>query len=1000
VSAPVSVQLGVEACHVRRLVVLGASAGGLDALSRVFDHTPMDAGAAFVVIQHLSPDHPTLMDTLLSRHTRMPVQLVTQDTVLQPNQVFLIPPGKHLGLQGHILTLTPKPAHGIGLPIDEFMATAASQWAESVVAIILSGTGSDGSRGIVQVSAAGGHVLTQSADSAGFDGMPRNALATGVVDHVLAPEEIGEWLGRHLTASIDHADAALQSSVQPGDEGADDLLLQVGRLAVQVRERTGLDLDQYKADMLLRRVRRRMQLLQHSKLSSYVDLISRDPQEAHQLRKEVLIPVTQFFRDPESFELLRETLLPALLASHPIDKPLRIWIAATATGEEAYSMAITVREACDDAQRWPPVKIYATDIEQRYLDIASAGSYQESIEAEVSRERLDRFFSRRDGRYVVRPELRAMVVFARHDLLSDPPFTHMHLVSCRNMLIYLRPSAQEIVLRRLQFALVPNGTLMLGRSETPTSIQADFSVLDSRSRLFKLEQMVKPALISRVSSGRGSMVVDASGLIPNLPPPNLTPSHLLMAFQQMAAQYAPPAVLVDEHGRLIQVIGNMDGLLQIKSGHPTMDIGNLLPSEFEPVVRSILNRLKHDKGPVRSPCVAMNREVAGMSNRPLIITGQRLVQGSLTGMGMPPILLLFENAEGPTRAAAEPVTVIELTDPAREHVNQLELELALTRDTLQATIEELQTANEELQASNEELMASNEELQSTNEELQSVNEELYTINSEYQAKLELLGGLHADLDGMSRAAGIPSLFVDEELRLLRLTREATLLFNLREADMGRSVEDFSNRLEFPELFTELRRTMATGVSIEHEVRSDSGRWYLARLMPYGPPGDRPGSYKRAVISFVDLSLVRNVARQQAIIDALPMSLAVLDFTGRIVSVNHAWRDFAENNGDPGLAHTGPGQNYLKSIRAGLTGNEKEDALALEAEAALTGVLRGDRTQFDQVYPCHAPHEKRWFALHAAPLKAEGGGALVTHYNVTRWVPQDKEPLDDAAPETH
>lgn len=994
---PAAPPLTADHGQVRRLVVLGASAGGLDALSRVFDHAPVDAGVAYVVIQHLSPDHPTLMDTLLSRHTSMPVQLVVQDAVLQPNQVYLIPPGKHLGLQGHVLQLTPKPAHGVGLPIDEFMTTAASQWAEAVVAVILSGTGSDGSRGIVKVSAAGGHVLAQSINSAGFDGMPRNAVATGVVDHVLAPEEIGTWLGMHLGTDTQPTHDPIHGPMGASDEGADDLLLQVSRLALQVRERTGLDLDQYKADMLLRRVRRRMQLLQISRLSSYVELLQRDPQEAHQLRREVLIPVTQFFRDPESFELLADKILPHVLANLPQEKPLRIWIAATATGEEAYSVAMVVREACDRAQRWPLIKIYATDVEQRYLDVASAGAYPESIEVEVSRERLDRFFNRRDGRYVVRPDLRATVVFARHDLLIDPPFTHMHLVSCRNMLIYLRPSAQDVVLRRLQFALVAGGTLMLGRSETPTAIQSDFSVLDSRSRLFKLEQMVKPALLGRVTNGQGHTLQEGSGPAVGLVGQPLMPSHLLMALQQMAAQYAPPGVLVDGQGRLIQVIGNMDGLLQVKSGPPTMDIGNLLPPEFEPVVRSILNRLGHEKGPVRSPIVALNRTVSGLGSQPLIITGQRLVHGAVGGMGAPPNLLLFESAHGGTRALVEPVTVIELTDPAREHLAQIEHELAITRDTLQATIEELQTANEELQASNEELMASNEELQSTNEELQSVNEELYTINSEYQAKLEVLGGLNADLDGMSRAAAIPSLFVDENLRLLRLTREATLLFNLREADMGRSVEDFSHRLEFPELFTELRRTMLTGQSIEHEVRSDSGRWYLARLMPYGPPGDRPGSFRRAVISFVDLSALRNAARQQAIIDALPVSLAVLDFTGRIVSVNQAWREFAENNGDVGLAHTGPGQNYLKAIRSGLTGDEKIDAQAREVEAALTGVLRGDRTQFEQVYPCHSPDQKRWFALHAAPLKSEGGGALVTHYNVTRWVPQDQEPSDDARP---
>jgi two-component system CheB/CheR fusion protein len=979
--------------QVRKLVVLGASAGGLDALCRVFDNAPAASGAAFVVIQHLSPDHRTMMDTLLSRHTAMPVHLVEGDTPLLPDTVYLIPPGKHLGFDQGTLTLTPKPAHGVGLPIDEFLTAAARQWGDQIIAVILSGTGGDGSRGIVRVSEWGGHVLAQSSNSAGFDGMPRNAVATGVVDHILSPEDIGQWLGEHLGPNILEPEKSLLPDVE-ADTSADNVLRLVSRIAAHVRERTGLDLDQYKADMLLRRVRRRMQLLHMVSLLTYVEHLSRDMEEANQLRREVLIPVTQFFRDDEAFGVLQGGVLRDMILGQSADQPLRIWIAATATGEEAYSMAMSVREACDEAQRWPPVKIYATDVEQRYLDVASAGAYAESIEAEVSRERLERFFTRRDGRYIVRPELRSMVVFARHNLLSDPPFTQMNLVSCRNMLIYLRPPAQEVVLRRLQFALVTGGMLMLGRSETPASLQADFSVVDSRSRLFRLEQEVKPPLSTTMRTGPQPHDWSTGAPGGGARSPALAPSHMLMALQQLASLYAPPAVLIDEQGRLIQLIGDMGGLLQLRAGPPSLEITALLPPELDPLVRSILRQLGQGRGPVRSPVVSLNESTPGWGDKPLVIVGQRLVHGTASGVGAPPILLLFESVRGQT-SLLEAATVIQFADPVRDHVEQLEHELAATRDTLQATIEELQTANEELQASNEELMASNEELQSTNEELQSVNEELYTINSEYQAKLELLSGLHADLDGMSRAVGIPSVFVDDQLHLLRLTREAGVLFNLREADLGRSIEDFSHRLEFPELFTELRRVMRTGASVEREVRADNGRWYLARMMPYGQMGDKQGSFKRAVATFVDLSPVKNAARMQAIIDAVPMNMAVLDFTGRITSVNEAWRVFAEANGDPGLTHTGPGQNYLTAIRSGLTGNPARDASAIEIDTALSRLLRGEIGNFEQVYPCHSPDQRRWYFMHASPLRAEGGGALVTHYNITRWVADEQEHADES-----
>ncbi|WP_290869972.1 chemotaxis protein CheB [Aquabacterium sp.] len=981
------------------LVALGASAGGLDALSRLFDHLPANTGAAFVVIQHLSAEHPTLMDTLLARHTAMPVVIAHEGDVCEPNRVLLIPPGKHISLLDGRVVLTPKPAHGIGLPIDEFLVSAAREWGERLVAVILSGTGSDGSRGIVRVSEWGGRVITQSPDSAEFDGMPVNALATGVVDHVLGPEEIAGLLGKTLASASSMAGAVHAELMQDPLSLAEDVVNTLNTISGVVRQYAGLDLEQYKPDMLLRRIRRRMQLLGIDSLLSYADLLVGNEAEAHQLRREVLIPVTRFFRDPETFEHLGEHILPKLLAEHPADKPFRVWVTATATGEEAYSLAMVLLEVCQRIRRWPTIKIYATDVEQRFLDVAAAGSYPESIEAEVSPERVARFFNRKDGRLVIKPDVRFLIVFARHNALSDPPFTRLNLVSCRNMLIYLRPPAQETVLRRLQFALVPKGILMLGRSESLSALERDFSVADSRARVYRLEHGGKPLVLP---TGRQPFQADLrTAASPALQTAQFAQAQAQVMLQQLARQYAPPSVLIDDKRVVQHVVGNLGELLRLRGGPPSLDLLDLLPPELNPVVRALIRRLESEDGPVRSPALAWpplpaEAEVPTLSPQGgLIVTASAFTAPPQPGRL---ILLSFEPAQRYISPLEAP-EVLALSDPAREHVAQMERELTITRDSLQATIEELQTTNEELQATNEELMASNEELQSTNEELQSVNEELYSVNAEYQSKVKILGALNADLEGMSRAVGVPNLFVDDKLHLLRLTPETTVLFNLRDSDIGRSIEDFAHRLDYPEFFADLRRTMATGVTVEREVRSDDGRWHLARLLPYATDSLGNVGHNRAVASFVDITALRSASRLQAIVDAVPANLALIDAQGVILTVNKRWREFAEANGDRGLVHTGPGQNYL-AVTAQAVASERGEAAQqmLAADQGVRQVLNGETEEFFQIYPCHAPDEARWFALHVTPLRLKGGGALVSHYNVSRWAPAVKEIVHEQSPD--
>ncbi len=996
-SADLAEHSGKPPAPAHFLVALGASAGGLDALSRLFAHLPVDSGAAFVVIQHLSAEYPTLMDTLLARHTSMPVVIAREGDVCEPNRVLLIPPGKHISLHDDKVILTPKPAHGIGLPIDEFLVSAAREWGERLVAVILSGTGSDGSRGIVRVSEWGGRVIAQSPDSSEFDGMPVNALATGVVDHVLTPEEIAVLLGKTLASSAQMASSLSADSLQDPLSLAEDVVNTLNTIASVVRQYAGLDLEQYKPDMLLRRIRRRMQLLGMDSLLSYADLLVGNEAEAHQLRREVLIPVTRFFRDPETFEHLGEHILPKLLAEHPADKPFRVWVTATATGEEAYSLAMVILEVCQRIRRWPTIKIYATDVEQRFLDVAAAGSYPESIESEVSPERVERFFNRKDGRLVIKPDVRFLIVFARHNALSDPPFTRLNLVSCRNMLIYLRPPAQEAVLRRLQFSLVPKGILMLGRSESLSALERDFSVADSRARVYRLEHGGKPLVMP---SGRQLFQGDLRAItVPVAQGTQYVQAQAQAMLQQLARQYAPPSVLINDKRVVQHVIGDLGDLLRLRSGPPSLDLLELLPAELAPVIRALIRRLEQEDGPVRSPTLAwppLNPPTEPSDPGPqggLIVTASSFTAPPQPGRL---IMLTFEPAQRYVSPLETP-EVLALSDPAREHVAQIERELTITRDTLQATIEELQTTNEELQATNEELMASNEELQSTNEELQSVNEELYSVNAEYQSKVKILGSLNADLEGMSRAVGIPNLFVDDKLNLLRLTPETIALFNVRESDIGRSIEDFAFRLDYPEFFADLRRTMETGVTVEREVRSDDGRWHLARLLPYATDSLGKLGFNRAVASFVEITALRSATRLQAIVDAVPANLALIDAQGTILTVNKRWRDHAEANGDRGLNQTGPGRNYLATSAAAVAHARGDDAIQLRAaDEGIRQVLRGEREEFFQIYPCHAPDESRWYALHVTPLRLKGGGALVSHYNVSRWAPAVKEIVDESS----
>ena len=974
--APASTGAETPAVFSGQVVAIGASAGGLDALERVFGALPVDTGAAFVVIQHLSPDHKSMMDNLLARYTAMPVRVAGHDMPLAPNAVFLIPPAKSMRIAGDRLLLSPKPEHGLSLPIDVFFSSMAEQCADRGTAVVLSGTGSDGSRGIPAVNAAGGFVFVQEPSSAKFDGMPRSAVGTGLADVVAPAEELAERLAAHLRAPRHGAMRLLGGSPPPSLaeplEGVLELLL----------GSSGIDFRDYKPTTVLRRIERRMQVQHAASLAAYRDALAASADEQAVLRRELLIPVTRFFRDAEVFEQLAEQVITPLVQAEGAMEPLRVWVACCATGEEAYTIAMLFAEAFHRLGRMRPVKIFATDVEQHYLDIAGSGHYPDTIAAEVSGQRLERWFTERDGGWTVRPEIRQMVIFARHNLVADPPFTRMDLVTCRNALIYFQPAAQERAMRRLQYALQPGGHLLLGPSESLGVLHRDFATLPGRGKVYRLLRRDRLGLQfdgnsrHETSSQRRALRRRPSEVAP--PPAQ---GWVTQGERLLQQAYMPPSLLVGPSRELLHVYGAASELLQIGEGQMSLDVLKLLPRELSWAAGLLLQAVSADG---RADSAAPVRMGEGENARRVRLVARRVGEAGPLGDAAGPVLTLlsFEPLD-PLHHADAPTA--ELDEEQRRRVERLERELDLTHESLQATIEELETANEELQATNEELMASNEELQSTNEELQSVNEELYTVNSEYQEKVDVLNSVNADLENVAKATATPTLFVDEELRLLRFTPELMQLFKVREGDRGRSLEDFANLLDYPELFSDLRRTLATRVVTEREVKSRDGQWWLARIQPYAA---RVTGTTKAVMSFVNVTSLKDNLHMQSILDSLAEHLAVLDPQGNIVRVNEAWRRFAAVNGDPELRHSGPGSNYLRVCASAAL----QDPDARAAHDGVSAVLAGRIPRFTLQYPCISQGRRLWFLMHAAPVAHATGGAVVSHIDITAWMgPAETDP---------
>jgi two-component system CheB/CheR fusion protein len=806
---------------VEHVVAIGASAGGLEALEVLFDHMAPDTGAAFVVITHLSPDFKSLMDELLGRRTTMPVHVVEDGETLMPNCVYVIPPGKDMIVQSGRLFLTDRNVHGApALPIDLFFGSLAREYGRRATAVILSGTGADGARGARALHDAGGCVVAQSLDSARFDGMPRAAAETGIVDLVLAPEDIGPAIAERLTREALTVDPEAPNL----REGEGRIL---GRILELVLGGANVDFSEYKKTTVMRRIAKRMQHAGLPTLETYLDHLERSPDEARALSNDLLIVVTEFFRDAGAFEVLNETVIPELLSEATDDRPIRIWVPGVATGQEAYSIAMLLREAADRADLEPRVQIFATDVNPGALEKAAAGIYSDGEMAGVSQARRDAFFIRTDdGMWQAGPEIRNWIVFAPHNMLRDPPFINTDLISCRNALIYFEVSAQQKSLSLFHFSLAANGFLLLGPSESVGEDTSRFESLNQKWRLFRkraADRRENVNVSDLISRNRWTVDTAARRKQAHYPSARLPNAS---ALQSILDLYAPPGLLVGRDRELLHVVGGgRDYLDGPRSGPFTQDVVKLV------------------KEPLRVP-LASGIERALRSGEEIVFTASDPREGEHTGDIIFRVQPLRTAGDGPAdrlfvafgvqpQGSGRPVAIenVQFDKLAEQRIAYLEDALRAERENLQAMLEQLETSNEELQSTNEELMTANEELQSTNEELHSVNEELYTVNAEYERKNEELTQLSKDVSSLLQATGVGVVFVDRGLLVRRFTPTATRVVNLISGDEGRHLSHITHNMVDFDLCAFLDNTMKAGETAETECRSQDGATWTIRAVP-------------------------------------------------------------------------------------------------------------------------------------------------------------------------
>lgn len=877
-------------------VAVGASAGGLEAIDEFFTNMPTDSGLAFIVIQHLSPDYKSLMVELLSKKTTMQVLRAEDGLTVEPNRVYLIPPRKNLTIfHGKLLLSEQDHTRGINLPIDIFLTSLAEDQGEKAVAVILSGTGSDGMRGVRKVKENGGMVMVQDEDSAKFNGMPRAAISTGLPDFILKPADMPRQLMGFVARP--YASLAARSETLLSDEDG------LTRIFALLRERCKVDFTYYKPNTVTRRIERRMTVTQSNTIGDYVAHLNGNPLEISALFRELLIGVTSFFRDPAAWERLASKDLPELIRAAE-GRELRFWVAACSTGEEAYSLAILTREVLEDLGLRRDVKIFATDIDKDAIHFAAAGVYPESVAADLSPRYLAKYFFKREESFQVSRAVREMVVFAQHNLIKDPPFTNIDLVSCRNILIYLQPNLQRKVLDYFNFSLLPGGVLFLGTSETAGEAAEYFELGDAKNKIYRSagrsRAPLEPIQSPSVTDTRARELRDRFASARRYYRGHEEDRTLERFLESLSPDYIPLAIIVNEAMEPLHILGDTEGYFKLPAGRPTADISRMAAKELSIPLSTGIQK------------VFRQGQELKFSNLHLPSLGKtvelriRLLPAKKSQEPLAAVLISETRRES---AAERTGTVVDydLSKETEQRMRDLEQELQFTSENLQATIEELETANEELQATNEELLASNEELQSTNEELQSTNEELFTVNAEYHTKILELTELHNDLENLLTSTHIGHLLLDENLEIRRFSAQMATIFKLLESDIGRPITHIPHYISGVDPVEAIRSVQTSSREFVKEIRTGDGRWFLMRIIPYSVG---PGAFSGTVLSFTETTEVRQA--QAALLDSERRFASVVDTSPALVWMsgtdkkcfwfNKTWLDFtgrtlAQEEGD-------------------------------------------------------------------------------------------------------
>jgi two-component system CheB/CheR fusion protein len=887
------------------IVGIGASAGGLDALKRLLPKVAPDSGMAFIIVQHLAPDYRSILSELLGASTRLPVMQVDEETALQPNHVYVIPPNATLTVQEGRLQLD-RPAHRN--PIDDLLTSLARDQGERAAGVILSGTGSDGTIGLRAIKENGGLTIAQA--EAEYDGMMRSALATGLVDYVLRAEEIPAKL-------VEYFEHLTRLGTNPnGRSVASQTADQLNQITGLLRTRTGHDFSAYKNGTIIRRVQRRMHVLQLDSVSAFVERLRRDSREVNLLFQDLLIGVTSFFRDRACFDALEGDVIPKLFAGKGADDTVRVWVPGCATGEEAYSIAILLRERAPKTDRGANIQLFASDIDEAALQTARIGRYPATISKDVSPERLERFFVREDGpgTFRVNADLRQICLFSAHNVLRDAPFSKLDLISCRNLLMYLRSDVQDRVITLFHYALNPSGFLFLGSSENVTRHARLFTTVDKTHRIFGrrgvLDRRVPEfPLVPTYATGR---LATSGRYRTQVQEPNLKS----LTERQLLDRFSPAYVVVNSEGDLLQSSTRTGKYLELPEGPPHPNIFGMARQGLRMDMRAALHKAITSGRMVVQPKVRV-RVNGGEQEMDLYV--QPLHVGSRPETVY---MMVFQDL-----GSVQPVSEMEPhadedEDVGTENVRQLEAELRLTRERLQTTSEELESSNEELKSSNEELQSMNEELQSTNEELetskeelQSINEELQTVNSELNVRVDELSRANNDMTNLLESTQIATVFLDRSLNVKSFTPAAKDVFPLVDGDVGRPIMHVRPNIESDTLQEDAERVLRTLMAIEHPVQSrKDGTRFMMRMLPYRTADN---VISGVVITFTDVTRIAEaeariqqlagdlrsrISELETLLDLVPVGVMVMENTaGAEVLVNtHCARLLGANEVHRGL----------------------------------------------------------------------------------------------------